>query len=247
VTQPDAPPARRVLGKWQYVHASPAADDGDSRADNVYRRITLRRRPRRRLSRGGAALAWMVAVLMVLAGCGSNSHKTPDASAATSAPATSTVRQTTTTTPTTTYATLSAVGREAFLAYQHAFGVIAEIEGTPTGRSTDTRLRSVLIDPWFSQIIQEINLYRLRDEVVHGPYSFTNFDLETITADGHVIFTDCQINSQAVYSARTGAVVGNTATARLAEQVVVYHPGPDIWQVADDNAVTSGAAGICAS
>jgi hypothetical protein len=247
VTEPDCPPARRVLGKWQYVYASPAADDEDSRAHNVHRRITLRRRPRRRLSRGGAALAWTVAVLMALAGCGSNTHKTPDAAAATTAPATSTVRQNTPTTPTTTYTTLSAVGQQAFLAYQHAFGVIAEIEGTPTGRSTDTRLRSVLIDPWFSQIVQEINLYRLRDEVVHGPYSFRNFHLETITADGRVIFTDCQINSQAVYSAKTGTLVGNTATARLAEQVVVYHPGPDVWQVADDNAVTSGAAGICGS
>jgi hypothetical protein len=131
------------------------------------------------------------------------------------------------------------------LAYQHAFGVIAEIEGSPTGRSTDPRLRAVLIDPWFSQIVQEINLYRLRDEVVHGPYSFTNFHLDEATADGRVIFTDCEINSQAVYNAKTGALVDSAGTARLPEQVVVYHPSPDVWQVADDNAVTSGAAAIC--
>lgn len=180
---------------------------------------------------------WSFAVLGTLTGCG-NSHKpTAGGSTTTLAPG-STSSSTSTTDPT--------IGQKAFAAYQHAFGVIAEIEGSPTGRSTDPRLRAVLIDPWFTQIVQEINLYRLRDEFVRGPYSFANFHLDEVTTDGRVIFTDCQTNAQAVYNAKTGAVVGNDSTARLPEQVVVYHPSPDVWQVADDNSVTSGGAAICA-
>ncbi len=202
---------------------------------------TVRRRPRRRLSRGGAALVWTLAVLIALGGCGGKPHSAIDGPTTTITTATpsSATKQTTT--------TLVAVGQQAFLAYQHAFGVIAQLEASPTARSTDPRLRDVLIDPWFSQIAEEISVYRLRDEVVRGPYSFTNFHLDQVMADGRVIFTDCQVNGQAVYNAKTGALVGSSATAHLAEQVVVYHPSPDVWQVADDNAVTSGAAGICAA
>jgi hypothetical protein len=235
VTGSDYPPARRVLGKWQYVYASPAADDEHSLAHKVYRRITLRRCPRRRLSRGGAALVGMLAVLMALVGCGSNSHKPPDSAAATTAPTTSTVTQTTTA-PTATYTTLSAVGQQAFLSYQQAFGVIAEISGTPTARSTDPRLSEVLIDPFYSEVVQEINVYRLRDEVVRGSYSFANIHLDTVTTDGRVIFTDCQTNSQAVYSAKTGALVGDAGTSHIPEQIVAFRSSPSAgFKIADDN------------
>ena len=213
-------------------------DDEVAPAYEMCNKSTVRRRPRRRLSRGGAALVWSVASLVAIAGCGGSSRHAD-------APATTVTEPSSTSKPTST--TVPAVGQQAFAAYQHAFGVIADIEGSPTGRSTDPQLRSLLIDPWFTQIAQEINVYRFRDEVVRGLYSFTNFHLDQVTADGRVIFTDCQVNGQAVYNAKSGALVGNSGTGRLAEQVVVFHPSPDVWQVADDNAVTSDAAGICAA
>jgi hypothetical protein len=160
------------------------------------------------------------------------------------ASATSTT-STSTADPTTTSTTQPTVGQQAFAAYEHAFDVIAEIEGDPTGRSTDPRLQSILINPWLTQIVSEINLFRLRDQIVKGTVSFTNFELTTVTGDGRVIFTDCQVNGQAVHNAKTGLIVGNDLTQRLAEQVVVYHPSANVWQVADDNAVTSGSAAIC--
>lgn len=228
---------RRTVGKVAVCAQVTLADNEVARPSRMYRRTTVRRRPRRRLSRGRAALVWGAAVLIALAGCGNSSHRRADG------PTTTPPGSSSTTSPTGT--TVPPVGQQAFAAYQHAFGVIAEIEGSPTGRSTDPRLRAVLIDPWFSQIAEEISVYRLRDEVVRGSYSFTNFHLDEVMADGRVIFTDCQVNGQAVYNAKTGALVGSSATARLAEQVVVYHPSPSVWQVADDNAITSGAAAIC--
>lgn len=228
--------ARRVSGKWQY---EPTSRDQELRDQPVYEVSGVRGRPGTQSSRGGAALVAVLAVTIALAGCGSSHKPAADASTTTSPSSVSS--------PTTPPSTAPTVGPQAFAAYQHAFGVIAEIEESPTGRSTDPRLKAVLIDPWFSQVVDEVNLYRLRDEVVRGPYSFSNFHLDQVTSDGRVIFTDCQTNGQAVYSAKTGALVGNDSTARLPEQVVVFHPSADVWQVADDNAVTTGAASICAA
>jgi hypothetical protein len=122
------------------------------------------------------------------------------------------------------------------LAYQHAFGVIADIAGNPTGRSTDPRLSEVLVDPFFSEVAQEINVYRLRDEVVRGSYSFAGFHLDSVTADGRVIFTDCQTNGQAIYSVKTGALVGSAGTSQIPEQVVAYQSSPSAgFKIADDN------------
>jgi hypothetical protein len=205
------------------------------RARQVCAKSTVRERPQRRLGRGGAVLVWILAVISALAACSSGSRK-PVADSTTVPIPTSLVQPTGSTVP--------SVGQQAFLAYQNAFAVIAQIEGDPTGRSTDPRLKAALVDPWLTQIVQMINNYRLRDQVVRGTYSFANFHLDSVTPDGRVIFTDCQTNSQAVYSAKTGALVGNDSTARLPEQVVVYHPSADVWRVADDNAVTTGS--ICA-
>jgi hypothetical protein len=178
---------------------------------------------------------WILAVISAFAACSSDSHK-PVADSTTTPVPTSSVQP--------TESTVASFGQQAFLAYKNAFGVIAQIESDPVGRSTDPRLKAALIDPWLTQIVQMINNYRLRDQVVRGSYSFANFHLDSVTPDGRVIFTDCQTNSQAVYSVKTGALVGNDATARLPEQVVVYHPSADVWRVADDNAVTTGS--ICA-
>jgi hypothetical protein len=140
------------------------------------------------------------------------------------------------------------VGVRAFSVYQQAFALISQIAASPTGASTDPRLAHVLIDPWYAQIRAQINQLRLKNELVKGPYSFSNFKLDDVMSDGRVIFTDCQTNGQAVYSARTGALVRNSGTSRIPEQVVVYHPSPTVWKVADDNQgpATAGARNACA-
>jgi hypothetical protein len=150
----------------------------------------------------------------------------------------------------TTITTTQTIGQQAFQAYRQALAVVAEIAESPTGRSTDPRLRAVLIDPFYSEVVQEINLYRLRNQVVRGSYSISNFRLDAVTADGRVIFTDCQTNSQALYSATTGALVGNGGTSEIPEQVVVYRNGPAAtFQVADDNqgSAVTAARNACAA
>lgn len=221
---------------WKVAVCARSALEGAEvqRIRQVCAKSTVRRRPRRRLSRGGAALVWSLAAISALAACSSSSRK-PVADSTTVPVPTSSVQP--------TESTVASVGQQAFLAYQNSFRVIAQIEGDPMGRSTDPRLKAALVDPWLTQIVQMINNYRLRDQVVRGTYSFANFHLDSVTPDGRVIFTDCQTNSQAVYSAKTGALVGNDSTARLPEQVVVYHASADVWRVADDNAVTTGS--IC--
>jgi hypothetical protein len=219
-------------GRWM-------ADDQHRQSDVMYRDLFVRGCRRRHQRRGGAAVVLALAfAATLLTACGTSSKL--DAASTTTAPVTMspTIDATTTT-------TVPTVGQQAFAAYQHAFAVIAQIEGSPTGRSTDPRLKQILVKPWYSQIIQEINLYRLRSQVVRGPYSFSNFQLDDVTPDGRVIFTDCQTNGQALYNATTGSLVGNSGAARLPEQVVIYHPSANVWQVADDNAVTTGGAKIC--
>jgi hypothetical protein len=184
---------------------------------------------------------------MALAGCGSSSHKPLDAPTSTGASPSSTTEPNSTAKQTTT--TLPAVGQEAYLAFQHAFGVVADIAGNPIGRSTDPRLSEVLVGPLYTQVVQEINVYRLRDEVVRGAYSFANFHLDTVTPDGRVIFTDCQTNSQSVFSAKTGALIGNAGTARIPEQVVAYRNSPSTgFKIADENqgSVVAAARDACA-
>ena len=212
----------------------------------MYKRTTVPRPPRRYLSRGGAALVWALACLSgfgLLASCGGSPHRpvTSPTSQTTGTASSSTTQQTSTSDP--------AVGQQAFTAYERAFSVIAEIAGDPSARSTDPRLAQALVDPFYSQVVQEINLYRLRDEVVHGSYSFANFRLDTVSSDGRVIFTDCQTNSQAIYNAKTGALVGNAGTSRIPEQVVAYRSGPGTeFKIADENqgpAVTA-ARNACA-
>jgi hypothetical protein len=135
-----------------------------------------------------------------------------------------------------TDSTVPSVGQQAFLAYQNAFGLIAQVAESPTGRSTDPRLGEVLANPYYAEVVQEINNYRLRDEVVRGTYSFANFHLDSVTSDGRVIFTDCQTNGQAVYSVKTGALVGNAGTAQIPEQVVAYRASPSGgFKIADEN------------
>lgn len=233
--QPRSSPGAQSARKVAVCARVALGDDEVVPVYEMYNKSTVRRRPRRRLSRGGAALVWSIASLIALAGCGGSSHRhgdaptTTDAGSTTSSPSTST--------------TLPAAATQAFDAYQHAFGVIAAIAGDPNGRSTDPRLNQVLVDPFYSEVIQEINVYRLRDEVVHGSYSFANFHLDSITADGRVIFTDCQTNSQVVYSAKTGAVVGNAGTSRIPEQVVAYKASPSAdFKIADDNQGSAIAA-----
>lgn len=197
------------------------------RSRQVCDKSTVHRGPQRWLSRGGAALVWSLAVIGMVAACGSSSHK-PVADSTTVAVPPSSAQ--------TTGSTVPSVGQQAFLAYQNAFGLIAQIAESPTGRSTDPRLGEVLANPYYTEVVQEINNYRLRDEVVRGTYSFANFHLDAVTPDGRVIFTDCQTNGQAVYSVKTGALVGNAGTAQIPEQVVAYRASPtDGFKIADEN------------
>ena len=118
----------------------------------------------------------------------------------------------------------SPVGAQAFQVYQDAIALLAQIEESPTGYSTDPRLGQIMIEPWYGEVRAYINELRLKREVVKGPYSFSKFRLDDVTSDGRIIFTDCQTNGQEIYSATTGAAVTNSGTSRIAEQIVVYHP-----------------------
>lgn len=218
--------------------------DEETRAQRVFKESTVRRRPRRRLSRGGAALVGTCAVVAAVAACGS-SHG-PGADATTTTPAPTTAVASTTSSPS---AGNSTIGQEAFAAYQQAFTVIAQVAGSPTGVSTDPRLAQLLMNPWYLEVVQAINVYRLHDEIVKGTYSFSNFHLDQVTADGRVIFTDCQTNGQAVYDAKTGALVGRSGTTRIPEQVVAYRNSASAaFKIADDNqgTATAGATDACA-
>ena len=192
-----------------------------------------------RLSRGVAAFVGTFAVLASVAACGSSHHRGADATTTTVA------ASTTTSLPNDN----SAIGQEAFAAYQQAFEVIARVAGSPTGVSTDPRLAQVLMNPWYLEVVQEINVYRLHDEIVKGTYSFSNFQLDQVTTDGRVIFTDCQTNGQAVYNAKTGALIGSADTTKIPEQVVAYRSSSSAaFKIADDNqgTATAGARDACA-
>jgi hypothetical protein len=205
------------------------------------------RRQRRHRTTGSALGAGLLVLAGLLTGCGSSKPNTASATSPPGSSSTSTLPSTTDTTsdtPATT--TPTGIGGQAFATYQHAFAVLVQIEGDPAGRSTDPRLAQVIVNPWYSELVQEINQLRLKNEVVKGSYSFSNFRLDQVTADGRVIFTDCQTNSQEVYSAKTGAPVSDSGTSRIPEQVVVYHPAGGAWRVADDNTNTAGSASACA-
>jgi hypothetical protein len=193
------------------------------------------RRQRRHRSTGSALGAGLLVLAGLLTGCGTSK---PNTASTTSLPSSSTSTLTTTTATTTgTTATTAPTGiaGEAFATYQRAFAVLVQIEGDPAGRSTDPRLAQLIVNPWYSEVVQQINELRLRAEVLKGSYSFSNFQLDQVTGDGRVIFTDCQTNSQEAHSARTGAQITHTGTYRIREQIVVYHPSPGTWQVADEN------------
>jgi hypothetical protein len=138
------------------------------------------------------------------------------------------------------------VGAQAFQVYQQAFALLIQIEGDPRGSATDPRLGDIMIDPWYAEVRAGINQLRLKREVVKGPYSFSKFRLDDVTPDGRVIFTDCQTNSQEIYSSATGAAVTNSGTGEIHEQIVVYHPTQSVWKVADRNTGTTGAVQACA-
>ena len=105
-------------------------------------------------------------------------------------------------------------------------------------------MSQLIVNPWYTEVVQQINELRLKAEVLKGSYSFSEFALDQVTADGRVIFTDCQTNSEEAYSTRTGAQLTHTGTYRIREQIVVYHPNPQTWQVADEN---QGAVHSCAA
>jgi hypothetical protein len=144
--------------------------------------------------------------------------------------------------PTTT--AVPAVGQQAFSTYQQAFVLLNQLEASPTGRSTDPRLGQLMLDPWYGEVRAGLDELRLKSEVVKGPYSFSKFQLQQVTADGRVVFTDCQTNGQERYDSRTGARVTNTGVGEISEQVVVAR-GPDgMWRVADRNTGTVNTCGV---
>jgi hypothetical protein len=124
--------------------------------------------------------------------------------------------------------------------------LLAQIEESPTGYSTDPRLGQIMIEPWYGEVRAFIDQLRLKRQVAKGPYSFSRFRLDDVTPDGRIIFTDCQTNSQEIYNATTGVAVTNSGTSQIAEQIVVYHPSQSVWKVADRNMGTAGAAHACA-
>jgi hypothetical protein len=150
----------------------------------------------------------------------------------------------------------SPIGAQAFAAYQRAAALLSQIEGSPTGASTDPRLAQAFVDPRYSEVRTEVNALRLKDFVLRGPFSYSNFKLDDVTPDGRIIFTDCQSNDQQLFNGKTGAPVTYTGSlgglvitpgaGRIPEQVVVYHPTPTSpWQVADTNTNTAGSANAC--
>jgi hypothetical protein len=175
----------------------------------------------------------------LLAGCGSGEPRADVISAL--PPTTTSPAASTTVSPTDPTATTvpSAIAGQAFATYQEAFAVLAELEENPTGRSTDALLPRLMVNPWYSEVIDQIDQLRLKNEVVRGPFSFSDFQLDQVTPDGRVIFTDCQSNSQEVYSSLTGAQVSDTGTYQIREQIVVYHPSSGVWRVADENQGTA--------
>jgi hypothetical protein len=137
------------------------------------------------------------------------------------------------------------VASQAYETYQRAFALLVELEGNPGGRATDPRLAQLMVDPWYSEVVQAIDQFRLKNEVVKGPYSFSNFHLDQVAPDGRVIFTDCEKETQEVYSASTGAQLTHYGVQTTPEQVVVFHPAGGSWRVADRNSGTPGAVHAC--
>jgi hypothetical protein len=204
------------------------------------------RRQRRHRGTGSALGAGLLVLVGLLTGCGSSK---PNTAPTTFAPSsnTSTTSPTTAVTTTDPSATTTPTGiaGEAFTTYEHAFAVVVQIEGDPSGRATDPRLEQLMVNPWYSEVVQSINQFRLKDQIVKGPYSFSNFHLDQVTSDGRVIFTDCQKESQEIYSASTGAQLSHYGLQTTPEQIVVYHPAGGSWRVADRNSGTPGAVHAC--
>lgn len=203
------------------------------------------RRPRRRLRVPGSAVGvGLMLVAAVLSGCGNSK---PRAVAPSTTVSSSSLAPTSSVPvdPTTSTTGPSGVAAQAFDAYQRAFGILAEIEGDPTGRATDPRLAEAMANPWYGEVVQAIDQFRLKNEVVRGPYAFTNFRLDQVTTDGRVIFTDCERESQEVFTASTGTQLTHYGLEVTPEQVVVYHPSSGTWLVADRNSGTAGAAHAC--
>lgn len=135
------------------------------------------------------------------------------------------------------------IGQQAFSTYQQAFALLNQLAESPTGRSIDPRLPTLMLQPWYAEVIADINLLRTRNQFVKGSYSFSNFQLSQVTPDGRVIFFDCQTNSQELYDSRTGAKLTNSGTLKIDEQVVVARGADGAWRVADHNIKTGNACG----
>jgi hypothetical protein len=102
-----------------------------------------------------------------------------------------------------------------------------------------------MIDPWYAEVRAGIDQQRLKSEVVKGTYGFSKFRLNDVTPDGRIIFTDCEVQNEDLYSATTGAQLSHYGSQQTPEQVVVYHPTASIWKVADRNTNTAGSAHAC--
>jgi hypothetical protein len=201
-----------------------------------------------------------VTAVFVIAGaaaaCGGSSKPHTAPTTVTTSPPTTSTTTTTATSPSTSTTIDSPIGAQAFAAYQRAEALLAQIEGSPTGRSTDPRLAKAFVDPRYAEVRTEIDALRLKDFVLRGPFSYSNFKLDNVTADGRIIFTVCEFNDQQLYDGRTGAPVTYTGSlgglvvtpgaGQIPAQAVVYHPtSTSPWLVADDNTNTAGSASAC--
>ena len=202
-----------------------------------------------RADRRIVAVTAMLALASGVTACGGSSKPHAAPTTATTSPATS---ASPTTTPTSsapgtgTSTTIdSPIGAQAFRVYQQAFALLDSIEKSPRGVSTDPRLAQIMIDPWYGEVRVGIDQLRLKSEVAKGTYGFSKFRLNDVTPDGRIIFTDCEVQNEDLYSAKTGAQLTHYGSQQTPEQIVVYHPAAGIWKVADRNTGTAGAAHGC--
>ncbi len=163
-----------------------------------------------------AVLTVLLAGVGFLTGCGgsSKSQTTPTTiatgiTAAPTAPAAGT--STTLTSP---------VGQQLWSTYLSANDLYDQLIASPSGRSTDPRLRKYATGQWLSEVARQINELRLKNEVEKGPDQLTGFVLVNVT--GAIGTLDaCDSNNQNIYSVSTGAEIPSSTPGELSTDMQI--------------------------
>lgn len=161
-------------------------------------------------NRGGAALALLVALALTLGACGNSK---PHAAGPTTSATPSTPSQSSTTAD-------SPVGHDLWSTYVAAVNLYDQLIADPRGLSTDPRLRNYMTGQWYSEVAQQINVLRLKNEVVKGPDRVYGFTLLNVTGDTGSFYA-CDTNDQNPYNAQTGAPVPNATPGTVTEDLQV--------------------------